>query len=1004
MTMKSKVTISEQLGIRYQNALVDVTADGAALVAPSGRRYPVQAAPRLAIDPEGTAPVRLVNVTIEPYECLELTSTEPSAESFSISIDKTDAGLVIENCDLSMRLPKPGLYAHGAPGPFAGQRHLGGDWRGESQLIGVKGHVLVSTAVESFGPALVQWRVSYRWGSGNGFDVRARWAAGADTVVVEETILADTDTLVEFAPVGPLAASAHNRGAGEGLDGLEPMTSPTIDGTAYGDRRTIGYLSHISYFNQWANSWAGFGNYAEELYVGIFTGWSSNWRNRGRVRIEVVQDDRQGVLVRFPMREGRRVWGLVLTSREAAFDGAGKYRHPLNRRKNHYADVPLTKQRHWVLNGPIEERRAKLFADAELGEFRDRLRTDPEIPRTLDRFLETADPTMSTYCASAIWAGDREAMSAAAPSIMSAAQDYIKAIAYGGYDRICISEGRQVKRLAYDFDALWAIGVLSEVEYRCIRRGFLALAYVFADPDYCRYEDFRVELDPPEEGVADAMRDEMGDSPVPPNFAAEFFTTTAVIAELFPTHEQHGPWRAFGDSEIAHFLDRWFESDGTYLESINYHNHCFNEMLCAIYPAVMSGRVDYLANPRFRGSFEHFLAMRMPRLATSLAERVEPSRVYAACDFARRSPLPADGNSGTDGNELDWGAHMGLGARLYARCDPAFARRMMAAWRDSGKPILDHEHPLLTLVALDPTIESAATAYDSVHRKGLGIVSRATSQEGASVWCLFRAGRATHHMDFDQGNIHLAIGDEVLLGDHGYHTTDNKGKRISGAHTSLHNTVSFGQERYNSSGYGGLEIAPEPTFVHLGEDIDYVVHPMTTTNLRRMDVLGYNCMLPIEPVTHTRHFLHVKRGYFVVWDTFEGGDMPSVFRLHPTKPMTEIGPGAFVAGDPVGTRLLVQFAQPSKLTVIENRQFGPLWSFASLAENGKPHLAVMRVQRTSVALEIEYDEATNVLRLRGVDFDETVMLPKAGAGVCPVIVQNSITHGSTDAVQDKVYR
>ncbi|MDR3708080.1 MAG: hypothetical protein P4L33_07250 [Capsulimonadaceae bacterium] len=539
-----------------------------------------------------------------------------------------------------------------------------------------------------------------------------------------------------------------------------------------------------------------------------------------------------------------------------------------------------------------------------------------------------------------------------------------------------------------DLDALYALAIVGDEDYRAIRRGFLALAYVFADPDYCRYEDFWMELDAPEEGVLEAMRDEMGDCPVPPNFAAEFFTTTAVMGELFDRHPMHETWRAFGDEMMERYLERWFEQDGTYHESINYQNHCFNELLCQIVPAQASGRIDYASNPRVRGSFEHFLAVRMPLLSEHLPPLDDPGRVCGAGDLSRRSPLPACGNSGNDGNEQLWGGQLSVGAWLYADRDPAFASALMTAWREGGKVVLEHEHPLLTLATLVPSIPSALPAPRSAHRLSLGIVSRGALSTGEPLWSLFRAGRATHHMDFDQGNLHIAAGERVLLGDHGYHTIDGEGRRIGGAATWLHNTITYGCERDNSSGYTGLEEAPEPVFVHLGDAFDYVVHRMTTTNLRRLDRHPYFSLIPIAAQVHVRHMLFVKSGYWVIWDVFEKGAEQTTFWLHPTRPMKALGYGGFRAGEEGEIGLSVQFVLPSKLNVIENRQSGPLWSFALREPSGRPYLAVLAATRSADGFYARYDDANRRLRISLDGVSDVVDLPDAGAAQAPLITRD----------------
>lgn len=984
--------ITEKLGCAYSSALVPVpfAAETHSAVDQNGHAYPVQSAPRLATDPEGDGPVNLVLIDAEPWESLSLTPlNEPAGSNAAFRVDDIPGGRLVSNGSLCVRIPESGLWADNAPGPFSGFRIGGSHEIGKSVLRGAVGCIRITTEIESAGAALAQWRVSYRWGSASGCDVRVRWASGADTLVVQEDCLRDSDAAIEILPLAAHRATAFHKGAGERLGPLEEMACDYPDGVGkLPGRRALGHLSHISYFSQWRSSWVGFASDGAPEMVGAFSGWSTRWRRRGRVRPEIVEDEDAGALLRLPIREGRRVWGLVLSTRAEVEFGAGEKRHLLNVRKTQFADIPLAKQMNWQLDAPIEERRLKLTPPDSLATFRERLARDNEIPEALENFLRRSDPAAPGFSAAAIWKNDPALMAACVPALRCMADRCLADLCDGGYDRICIFHGRESKRLAYDLDALYALDMVADDDYRAIRRGFLALAYVFADPDYCRYEDFFMELDPPEEGVLDAMSDEMGDSPVPPNFAAEFFTTTAVMAELFDRHPMHGAWRSFADKMLARFLNRWFEPDGSYLESVNYQNHCMNELLCQMLPAIWTGRIDYASDPRVRGSFEHFLAIRMPVLSTRLWKPEKPIPLFASQDMSRLSPLPADGNSGNHGDEQRWNAQLSVGAWIYAPRDPDFASALMTAWRESGKLIVDYEHPVFTLATLDPAIPSRQPAIGSARRKSLGIVSRGMLASGEPVWSLFRAGRATHHMDFDQGNLHIAAADVVLLGDHGYHTTDRDGAEIGGGATWLHNTITYGRDRNNSSGYTGLERAPEPEFVSLGENFDYVVHRMVTTNLRRLDRTSYNRLFPLDPQAHVRHMLFVKSGYWVIWDVFEQGSEPTTFWLHPTMPAAPLGDGGFRAGDAGTLGLTIRFAQPAALDVLENCQSGPLWSLAIRQPAALPYLAVIAVTRSAEGLAARYEESNRRLAVSHEGVEDVIVLPPAGARERPAILRD----------------
>src|SRR5690606_7108115 len=213
----------------------------------------------------------------------------------------------------------------------------------------------------------------------------------------------------------------------------------------------------------------------------------------------------------------------------------------------------------------------------------------------------------------------------------------------------------------------------------------------------------------------------------------------------------------------------------------------------------------------------------------------------------------------------DHKGELSIGARVYRDSDPVLSAHLAHAWAAAGRLLIDLEHPLLTLLTLDPTLDptlqAAPPPWRSTWRQGLGVISKATTAQELPIWCLFRAGRATNHMDFDQGNLNLVLGDRILLGDHGYHTCGPDARPVHAAATWLHNTLTYAEDRNLSSGYTGLEEAPEPVLVHLGEQYDWVVHRIINTNYRDLERLTYRDLIPVRPIEHLRHYLFVRPDY-----------------------------------------------------------------------------------------------------------------------------------------------
>lgn len=989
--------IEERLGVGYERTLLPVNCSGATALRDvgTGRLFAVQRVPAMAMDRTRAQHVELIVADLQPRQRLQLTpSTVGSADSAEpIMLEQSAQQTIIRNGRLAVRLPREGLARPPFPGPIDAFQLDGGSWCGRMALVDAPGHGLVTTVIESIGPVCVQWRTTYRWGGNVRCTWRVRWAAGSDTLLVENDANADTAAAIEWLPFGREPAQAWMMGGGEKLKPMQPMTwrtlssdeaSATADrGPASASRRELHQVGHIGYFHQWTLGWVGFTG-GPDRFAGVFSGWASRWQRRGAMHMPVIEDDQHGHLLRLPVRRGRRLFGLVLCSREASDLHADGRAHLLNRRKLQWSDLALGKVRRWRLDPPLAERRVHLLAADDLAEATRRLAAHPQIALRLRRRAATASPEHHVQFVSAFADGDREAMRQCAAVIRDWADRALEDLVIGGYERLNIFHGRLAKRHAYTLDALWAMELIDPAEYRRIRRAMLAVAYAFSDPDFCCYEDYWPHLGGrPDRQLQRTLQRTMGNCPTPPNFASEFSTTVAVMAELFATHPRSAHWRRWGMRQLDRFVRAFVREDGTYCESINYHVHALNAIICQIYPLWHKQVRDYFAEPRIRGSFEHMCALQLPPIGWP--NKAEPSvRAPLLMDSpgAPRAALPANGNSGSYGGPQHHKGELTVGAWVYRHSDPALSANLMHAWRAAGRPILDQEHPLLTLVTLDPSLPAKATPWRSTWRRSLGVVSKATSADGQPVWCLFRAGSATNHMDFDQGAVHLVCGDRVLLGDHGYHTQDSNGRAVHAAATWLHNTLTYAADKQLSSGYTGLEKAPEPLMVHLSDAFDWVVHRIVNTNYRHLEALSYRDLIPCAPTVHVRHYLFVKPDYVLLWDVMERASEPPTFWLHPPQPVQQLSPSSFRAGQSGQPHLRIEFLQPEELQVVENSQFGPLWSFGVRPQGVSGLLTLLIPQARERAVHAQCDGDIVSVSI-GSQIHDRIILPPAGSRQLP---------------------
>jgi hypothetical protein len=964
------LTLENALGVKYARQLLAVEeSPGTLRDQQTGELIPLQSAPVLPTDRLAAEEVVLALIDLAPRQrrTLERCSIDVPV---SIKVETCGPFLEITNGALAVRVPRGGPSESG---PLAAVRVGDRAWRGRSALTGAGGPVAVSSRVVSLGPCLVQWETLMTWPGGARLNTRMRWATGADTIQVVEEADADTEGSWTWDPVWPERGPALCKGGGERCERMQEVRPP---GHGVTGPQVVQRMGHVSYFNQCHLAWLGFAG-TDDTFAGIFTGWGSVWQRRGHLWIDLMEDTVPGHYLRFPVKRGRRCWGLCLSTRAESGADTDDDRCLPNRRKTQLADLPLGKVSGWELDGPLPAREPVLIQRADLEGLRARLESDADVVRALDAAAATVSSDQQTAAALAVWRADRGAMRAAGRSLAAWARRELSDIADGGYEALIIFQGRAAKTVAYDVDALWALDGIDEDDYRTVRQMLLALAWMFADGDFCMPGDFwaRIEAD---SGVAEKLALHMGNSPVPPNFLAEFSTTTGVIAEWAPWHPQAAAWRKWSMAVLDAFLNAWFMPDGTYREAVNYHSHCFNTLLCQLHALHLRGVRDYFSDPRVRGSFEHLLAIQMPVLRDQ-SPPGRQARVLCASDGRDGyAPLPANGNSGGHGHEQQLRGDFALGAAVYRNTDPELAGRCLFGWAQGGKPILDEVHPMLSLVTLDPSIPAVTPAWRSTGRSSLGLVSKAVGKDGSPVWCLFRVGLATNHMDFDQGGLHLAFAGRVLLGDHGYHTEDSSGKPVAAWVTHLHSTVTYTDDRNLTSGYTGVEEAPEPLLVHCGLDFDWCVLRIVNTNFRDATRFPYNHLIPAATTRHVRHYLFVKPDYFLIWDVFEEAHAPATFRLHPREPMVQESPSVFRAGIPGEPHLSVHFMEPARPQVVENAAGGPLWSFAVRAEQEQPFLVLLAPQIDDRHIVAAYDKDRREIRVKGEGFDDTLHLPPPG--------------------------
>ncbi len=884
------------------------------------------------------------------------------------------------------------------------------------------GSGLVDTVIERHDCELTRWRTTLKLvedevGAGVGKVVwTVTWPVGGDTLLVDETMEGDSDAVLNWRPFGSDAATAYAFGHGRNSGAMVPLNPTDVVDAAQVEHR-MGTLGHLSYVNQWQLAWVGFcdGDEPSNKFLGIFTGWGSDWRGEALNRLEVwregsgdrrVQSNKDATgsqsepndpsgqsnqnsqtdFLRLPLRTGRRRWGIVLSTRQEANVDDDGVCCLLNRRKTSCSDLNVAKVATWELDPPLPSRDLNLLAGEDLETMCERVALDHKVARAIEAYAAASGPTYQGYFAVSYCLCDASRMQRAVEEMVAWARELEVELHDGGYERLCIFDGRSVKWRAYNLDVMWATGVIDEASYRTVRRSMLLLAYMFRDSDFVRYKDFWLDKNNPEDAdLVRVMAQEMGPCPNPPNFSAEYFTSVGVVAELFPDHPEAQAWRTWTIAMLDSYLEKYYEPDGTYREAINYHNHSLNMLMCYLWPLRVKGIRDYFTDPRIRGSFEHFIAVTTPATdcVISLDGHFEckyPSRIEGV--LADPAPIRHaylnNGNSGSDWQLQVSRGELILGMAVYAESDPQLASQLAWTWRHVGMPMLDTEHTFLTLAVIDPTLEPIEPPRRSVYRQSLGLISRCHTK--GDIFAFFRAGSATNHMDFDQGSINLIAHGKVLLGDPGYHASYSDGRDLKPAATQWHNTLIYGNDPALSSGYTGLEEAPQVLHVEINGQYDWGVHRIVNNNHRRLDDMPYNKLLPANPVTHIRRYLFLKQtGVILVEDTWDPITEPCLFMLHPPAQLVTNSHGTLTADAGDGVCLDVCFLHPQRAELMTQQCMGPFWHCALPSDASGRFMTIIAGRQggepMTAHLDVDGHGKNNVVHVHHAGHAQAIELP-----------------------------
>ena len=449
-----------------------------------------------------------------------------------------------------------------------------------------------------------------------------------------------------------------------------------------------------------------------------------------------------------------------------------------------------------------------------------------------------------------------------------------------GYLRLIIFSGRSMKVVLEAIDMLRFMGELDEATERVYARQLAFLSYCFADPDHwCWDSVFRARSDPRSHGGE--YWDDAGSSICPPNFTTEYYTSTGLFALTYPEHPASAGWVAWATELFERNLETMFFEGGGYEESVNYHNHNQAMMTQLAIGLLAGGHRDFFAHPRFRDNFNFFVEMLTPRVALTESGRklfTGPTHLRPAEDGAAVF-VHNWGNSGHDCSGYPIPPALAVAAGIYAERDPAYASRLMTAWRRGAQQFCSYGWSLDLLVLGRPDLPDVDLQLESRLMEGVGANMRAGQGTPDEIFGWVKCGPATHHNCNDEGGLVLYGYGAPLLGDFGYHT-EHRGRREAGFETWKHTCVTFGATGKASSFYLGVEQALPPRCWQSTPAADLLICDLPIDYQLPSSATSYSQPVRVPRIEHTRSILFVKSRYFVIYDQITKNPFPSTWWLH----------------------------------------------------------------------------------------------------------------------------
>ncbi len=307
----------------------------------------------------------------------------------------------------------------------------------------------------------------------------------------------------------------------------------------------------------------------------------------------------------------------------------------------------------------------------------------------------------------------------------------------------------------------------------------------------------------------------------------------------------------------------------------------------------------FSVEPMFKKSFDYLASTQTPR---------DPRTGFCM--------LPTLGHVTSYGWSQSLQAYFAWAAKATAASDPAFSRRMMAAWKRAGSlPISLHDFVngigiWQPVCLIDRTLPSKPdpTYHQSKLHEGLGAILRSEHENGEQGYLLVKMGPSRGHYDADEGSLIWYAYGKPLLVDFGCQY--NPFIQCSW----LHNRISF--DRWNNGSQHFFDITKHS----FGQHVDYLNGEITVSHLSRWTEwptrdpdFDHRLSSParaISPFTWRRQILYLREcETVVILDELEG-EQPTEWNIQVLADEVEVEKRSSHFTGQFGVDLDVYFAQP----------------------------------------------------------------------------------------------